>query len=406
MSLAFVQAVFKHNLSPSNIEDAIITLKDFQFDVESCQQTTELAFQQVWRVYDIVKSRTLQRRSSVSTISSISTQIPESSTTPQAIRKEIIDWLKRQDAASKANSGTPNSTTQTRRGGRAGTSAEENNLTPESQSLPIRGDQELSRSRIRNIFGFSRARQHHKKMEPEAGQDYMVIEPFWPSPPPQLSPHPTEQPVYSNRDTVTQQQPLISTMIYGLQSRPTVSQAGELSRRHSQTIYPRTVTDDGWMENDGFGARFGKESVSTSQSQVPPPIPESQTPLAPFLPPSAAYGVGSLGSYTFKQGRAGTQPPSSNKLSPAFRTVKSDLSMNGNVRLPRTYGHASGNSEQHGNGLSGVGSPDDGDDGWIHSQEQDNWVRSIFGSSKEGGREKEALKELRRMIGGHGSARC
>ena len=185
MSLAFVQAVFKHSLSPSNIEDAIIALKDFQFEVETCQQTTELAFQQVWRVYDIVKSRTLQRRSSVSTISSISTQIPESSTSPQAttsFRREIIDWLKRQDAASKANSGTPNVATETERGGQAGVSPEENDSTPENQSNPIRGNQEMSRSRVLNFFGFSSARQRHKKMEPEADQKYMVIEPFqlWP----------------------------------------------------------------------------------------------------------------------------------------------------------------------------------------------------------------------------------
>ena len=286
MSLAFVQAVFKHSLSPSNIEDAIIALKDFQFEVETCQQTTELTFQQVWRVYVIVKSRTPQRQSSVSTISSISTQIPGSSTSPQAttsFRKEIVDWLERQDAASKSNSGTPNLATHTGRGGRAGTSAEENNLTPESQSFPIRGDQELSRSRIRNIFGFSRAKQDYKKMEPEVNQDYMVIEPFQlrPSPPPQPSP---EQPVYSNRDTLLHQQPIISTTIYYQPSRPTVAQAGE---------------------------------------------------------------------------------------------------------------------------LSGVEGLDHGDHGLSPSQDHgEGWVRSIFGRSKEREHEKEALKELRKMIGGCGSGRC
>jgi len=96
-SLAFVQAVFKHNALPSNIDDAIIALKDFQFEVESCQQTTELAFQQFWRVYDIVKSRTPHRQPSVSTLSSISTQIPETSTGPQKTtrpRKGFFDWFK------------------------------------------------------------------------------------------------------------------------------------------------------------------------------------------------------------------------------------------------------------------------------------------------------------------------
>ena len=125
-SLAFVQAVFKHNLSPSNIEDAVIALKDFHFEVESCQQTTELAFQQVWRIYEIVKSQTIQRRSSVSTISSISTQTSESSTRPQTttgFRKETIDWLKALVAPSKINSETPNSATQSEREARAGIDA-------------------------------------------------------------------------------------------------------------------------------------------------------------------------------------------------------------------------------------------------------------------------------------------
>ena len=132
-SLAFVQAVFKHNFSPSNIEDAVIALKDFQFEVESCQQTTELAFQQVWRVYEIVKSQTLQRRSSFSTISSISTQISDSSTRPQAttgFRRETIDWLKGLVASSKTNSETPNLATQTEREARAGTAAEGNTSAP------------------------------------------------------------------------------------------------------------------------------------------------------------------------------------------------------------------------------------------------------------------------------------
>jgi hypothetical protein len=158
-SLAFVQAVFKHNFSPSNIEDAILALKDFQFEVESCQQTTELAFQQVWRVYDIVKSRTLQRRSSVSTVSTISTLIPESSTEPQAtssFRTEVIDWLKRQDVASMSNSGTPNAATQIGRGARPSTSAEDT-PTPENQPTPISPIQELSRNRIRNFFSGDRS---------------------------------------------------------------------------------------------------------------------------------------------------------------------------------------------------------------------------------------------------------
>jgi len=195
-SLEFVQAVFKHNFSPSNIEAAIIALKDFQFEVESCQQTTELAFQQVWRVYDIVKSRTLQRRSSVSTISTISTIIPESSTGPRAttsFRKEIIEWLKRQDVASKSNSATPNIAAQIERGTRPGTPVEENTSTSMSQPVPITRNQEMSRTatdRMRNIFGLSRARRDYKTIEP------FLIEPPAMSP----LPHNYQQQGHRNQD--------------------------------------------------------------------------------------------------------------------------------------------------------------------------------------------------------------
>ena len=166
MSMAFVQAVLKHNLSPSSIQEAILALKDFQFEVESCQQTTELAFQQVWRVYEIVKSRTLQRRFSVSTISTISTMIPESSTGPQmttSFRKEVIEWLTGQDVAARSNPGARNATAQ------PSTSAEEYTSASATQPRSSNIDQEMprtARDRVRDIFGLSSARQDHMKIEP------------------------------------------------------------------------------------------------------------------------------------------------------------------------------------------------------------------------------------------------
>ena len=177
-SLAFVQAVLKHNFSPSNIEDAITALKDFQFEVESCQQTTELAFQQVWRVYEIINSRTLQRRSSVSssTISTISTMIPDWSTGPQVItsfRKEVVEWLKGQDVASKSNSGARNATTQTGDIAQPSTSAEAYTSTAVSRAMSMALDREIprtARDRIRNIFGLTRAKQDSKKIEPFRGE--------------------------------------------------------------------------------------------------------------------------------------------------------------------------------------------------------------------------------------------
>jgi hypothetical protein len=376
-SLAFVQVVFKHNFSPSNIEDAIIALKDFQFEVESCQQTTELAFQQVWRVYDIVKTRTLQRRSSVSTVSTISTLISES-TEPQAtasFRREIIDWLKRQDVASKSHPGTPSVATRTGRGLRTSTSVEDTS-TPESRPIPRSRNQELLRSRIRFFFGLSRAKQ---------ADEGDKIEPFGPlTPPPlQLSPFATQQPVHSNRDVLSQQQLLTNTTIYG-QQQP-------------QTVYPGEFTD---VKNSDH---LEKEAVFTSQLQTPPPIPVSQVPLARVLPPRTAYGVGSLGRYTFKQGSASPQPPSqpwSNKPLPAVLTEKSQPSISGIARPPRTQGRASGDSVEHANDRPGVKSHDKARDDSIHYEEKDKSpARGFFGSPKEREREKGPQKELTRMIG-------
>ena len=162
-SLAFVRGVFKYRFSPSDIEDAITALKDFQFEVESCQQATELASQQVWMVYDTVKTRTLQRRASVSTISTISA-IPQSSIEPKAttsFRQEIINRIKTQGVAS-THSETPNLATQTGREARAGTSAEENTSTSNNQTIAISGDERHSKNVIRGFWGLSKPRQTTK----------------------------------------------------------------------------------------------------------------------------------------------------------------------------------------------------------------------------------------------------
>ena len=271
-SLAFVQAVFKHNFSPSNIEDAITALKDFQFEVKSCQQTTELAFRQVWSVYDIMRSRNPQRQSSVSTISSISTEVAGSSTGSQAttsFRSELTNRLERMDNTSKSNSETPdfeipNSATHT--GRRAGIGAEENTSAQERQPNPISHDQGLTRNRILNLFGLSRGRREYKNK---------MIDPIPWTPPQQLS---TEQPIYSDRGVVSQQQPLISATIYGHQFQSTTAQPGESTPQHSQTVYPRTFVGDDWED-----------------FSVPPPAPEpplripSPTSPPPPTPPPDPY---------------------------------------------------------------------------------------------------------------------
>ena len=171
-SLEFVQAVFRHNFSPSIIQGAVTTLKDLQFEVEACQQTIVLAFQQLWRVYDIVKSRTLQRRSNTSTISTVSTKIPELSVERQATttsRQDIIEWLKGQDSASKSSARTPNVTTRTKRTTRTRTKAKENTPTSTTQAVPIPRNQGPSRTEKRGnrrSFGPAEANGNHNDTDP------------------------------------------------------------------------------------------------------------------------------------------------------------------------------------------------------------------------------------------------
>jgi hypothetical protein len=122
--------------------------------------------------------------------------IPESSTGPQAttsLRKEITDWLKRQDFASKPDSGTPNAAAQTEMGARASSSAEENVSTPARQErgwirnfLGLSGasgtpiaevddngregsidSEEKDKGRVRGFFGSSREREREKEADKE-----------------------------------------------------------------------------------------------------------------------------------------------------------------------------------------------------------------------------------------------
>ena len=71
-SLAFIQAVFKHNLSPSTINDAIYDIEDLQFEVKSHRKGAESAFQHLWWLYCIHNSHMPSRRDSVESLASIS----------------------------------------------------------------------------------------------------------------------------------------------------------------------------------------------------------------------------------------------------------------------------------------------------------------------------------------------
>lgn len=252
---------------------------------------------------------------------------------------------------------------------------------------------------------------------PGADRDYKKIDPYLGAPPPsQLSPSPhatQQQPVRGNRDILSQQQSPTTTPIYEKHAHLAHPRNEKLSRRHSQTIPPRaTSIDDTWVAVNNPSPHLETTPVPLLPLQPPPPIPESRTPSAPSLPPGAAqpqpvtYGVSPLGTNSNPQSPAGPQSPSqawSNRSSPAMPPPKKSQppTMNGVAPPPRTNGHASGNSIQYTSSRSVAESHDNGGEGSIHSDERDkSWARGFFGSSKEREREREAQKELTRMIGG------
>ena len=74
-SLAFVQAVFKHNLSPSAIDDAIEAVEELQFEVTKYREEAESAFQHLWYLYNMQTFRTIQGHASVESLASVSTRV-------------------------------------------------------------------------------------------------------------------------------------------------------------------------------------------------------------------------------------------------------------------------------------------------------------------------------------------
>ena len=73
-SIAFIQAVFKHNFSPSAIDDAIEAVEDLQFEVTKYREEAESAFQHLWYLYDVQRFRTIQGHESVDTLASVATR--------------------------------------------------------------------------------------------------------------------------------------------------------------------------------------------------------------------------------------------------------------------------------------------------------------------------------------------
>ena len=111
-SLAFIQAVFKHNLTPSTINDAIDAVEELQYEVTKYREEAENAFRHLWYLYGIQSFRRLPGHdsveslgsvSSVRTLESITTHIIECSSHYNEDDGEPIDesndpvqWLKEQ----------------------------------------------------------------------------------------------------------------------------------------------------------------------------------------------------------------------------------------------------------------------------------------------------------------------
>ena len=111
-SLAFIQAVFKHSLSPSTVHDAIDAVEELQYDVIRYREEAESAFRLLWYLYSIQGFRKLPRRdsveslasvSSIRTLESIATRIIECSSLyidgdgePVDEAHDPVQWLKEQ----------------------------------------------------------------------------------------------------------------------------------------------------------------------------------------------------------------------------------------------------------------------------------------------------------------------
>ena len=84
-SLAFVLAVFKHNLAPSKTASLVKSLRDMRSDVQKCLRRLDTAFQHSWTLYTAM-SNGLARIATNGTTFSTSTAL--------TARIKLVDWLK------------------------------------------------------------------------------------------------------------------------------------------------------------------------------------------------------------------------------------------------------------------------------------------------------------------------
>jgi len=83
-SLAFVQAIFKHNLAPSKTTNLVKSLRDMRSEIQMCLRKLDTAFEHCWKLYTAMSNGLARVATNQSTFST--------STTLTA-RIKFVDWL-------------------------------------------------------------------------------------------------------------------------------------------------------------------------------------------------------------------------------------------------------------------------------------------------------------------------
>ena len=94
-SLAYVQAVLRHNFSPTKVGNLVDNLKRMQFEIRACIEKLESQYRHVNDLYTINHNRLERTVTSTSTIST---------STLLTARIKLAGWLKRREGAWRLSS--------------------------------------------------------------------------------------------------------------------------------------------------------------------------------------------------------------------------------------------------------------------------------------------------------------
>jgi len=83
-SLAFVQAIFKHNLAPSKTTNLVKSLRDMRSEIQMCLRKLDTAFEHCWKLYTAMSNGLARVATNQSTFST---------STKLTARIKFVDWL-------------------------------------------------------------------------------------------------------------------------------------------------------------------------------------------------------------------------------------------------------------------------------------------------------------------------